>query len=97
MAALIAVCKKCCLLCEILAQILGPEKVKLSMGSHNMIFPWIPPPELEEELYKELLKRLKGTQSVLTISHSRQSSGAGSEVFPLEGLDIELPLRLGAL
>lgn len=52
------------------------------MGCHGLIFPWIPPPGLDSEIYYRLLRRLKEARQDQNLgNHSRQSSGAGSEVW----------------
>jgi hypothetical protein len=92
----IGVSKKCCRLCWLLGQEfnkrdIGPQF--LLPGTHSTHCAWIPPPGIPTSILKALRNSLLRDLKVRSMgSHSRQSSGAGSEkspntvVFPLPGI-----------
>ncbi|KAF5334835.1 hypothetical protein D9757_015493, partial [Collybiopsis confluens] len=75
----IAVCKKCCVLCALLAECLG-DQIHIVSGCHGIIFPWILP-NVSEEIAEKVLERLKTLLPNLGSSHFRmQSSGLASSI-----------------
>ena len=82
----IAVSKKCCFLCWLLHQKLNSRgDIKFSLpGMHNCIYAWIPPLEVPDEVLVELRNELLAVIEGVVGGHSRQSSGASSD---LEGYD----------
>ncbi|KAF5333780.1 hypothetical protein D9757_014619 [Collybiopsis confluens] len=75
----IAVCKKCCVLCALLAECLG-DQIHIVSGCHGIIFPWILP-NVSEEIAVKVLERLKKLLPNLGSSHFRmQSSGLASSI-----------------
>ncbi|KAJ3979264.1 hypothetical protein F5890DRAFT_1558956 [Lentinula detonsa] len=80
----LSVCKKCCILCSILRELLNevrPGFIKLSVGTHGTIFPWLPPPGLPTDICEKLLHILQELAPQIVEGHSRQSSGTGSEIY----------------
>ena len=78
----IAVSKKCCYLCWSLHQKLnGKGEIKFILpGTHNCIYAWIPPLEVLEEILVELRNKLLAVIEGAVGGHSRQSSGASSDL-----------------
>ena len=82
----IAVSRKCCYLCWSLHQKFnGKGEIKFILpGTHNCIYAWIPPLEAPEEILVKLRNELLAAIAGAVGGHSRQSSGASSD---LEGYD----------
>ena len=92
MHSTIAMTKKCCYCCDLLGQILnsgrGTDHQFKLPGAHGMIFPWIPPADLDatvlsrikDILVEEVRKEVrKGRASIQLSSRSRQSTSASSD------------------
>ncbi|KAJ3738486.1 hypothetical protein DFH05DRAFT_1464609 [Lentinula detonsa] len=58
-----------------------PGFIKLSVGTHGTIFPWLPPPGLPTDICEKLLHILQELAPQIVEGHSRQSSGTGSEIY----------------
>ncbi|KAJ3834546.1 hypothetical protein F5878DRAFT_664675 [Lentinula raphanica] len=77
----IAVSKKCCYMCWKLQEKLnGRGEIRFDLpGTHNIIFPWIPPREVPEQILVELRDDLIAIAEKISRSHSRQSSGVSAD------------------
>ncbi|KAJ3770525.1 hypothetical protein FB446DRAFT_743867 [Lentinula raphanica] len=77
----IAVSKKCCYMCWKLQEKLnGRGEIRFDLpGTHNNIFPWIPPREVPEQILVELRDDLIAIAEKVSRSHSRQSSGISAD------------------
>jgi len=51
-------------------------------GSHSGYFAWVPPPGIPGHVLKALRDEMVADLSQVVGAHSRQSSGAGSDVAP---------------
>ncbi|KAE9386522.1 hypothetical protein BT96DRAFT_519407 [Gymnopus androsaceus JB14] len=87
----VAVSKKCCRLCWLLRERLNASKPDLRLvlpGTHGTFSTWIPPPGTPDEVLKSLRDELvRVIKKQVSASHSRQSSGAGSELGQVVELD----------
>ncbi|KIK63412.1 hypothetical protein GYMLUDRAFT_241895 [Collybiopsis luxurians FD-317 M1] len=78
----IGVSKKSCGLCQHLADTIHNEDEKITFhlpGTHATIFPWAPPLHLPQTVLLSIRDCLLAAAANPTLSHSRMSSGAGSE------------------
>ncbi|KAF9069576.1 hypothetical protein BDP27DRAFT_1363267 [Rhodocollybia butyracea] len=88
----LGVSKKSCFLCWTLYQTLNaarkPDKFRLTIHTHGMIFPGIPPSGVTEVQMEAVLTELLRLRPTFQPAHSRQSSGEATDI---EELTVPLP------
>lgn len=55
---------------------------KVSIHTHANVFPWIPPPDVDEAVWSSVLSQYIELQKNFRQSHSRQSSGEATDLVP---------------
>jgi hypothetical protein len=87
------VSKKCCLCCWLFVGYLNEhfrnmelnqinDFYKISIHMHANVFPWIPPPDVDEAIWSSVLSQYIELQKNFQRSHSRPSSGAATDLVP---------------
>ncbi|KIK50222.1 hypothetical protein GYMLUDRAFT_253173 [Collybiopsis luxurians FD-317 M1] len=85
----ISVTKKCCFMCWVLYLVLTnlDNPIIFAFGAHGVLYPWIAPPGLPDQVYRDIYEwLLEACQQHVIGGHSRHSSGAGSEVSDGKGV-----------
>lgn len=87
----LAVSKKFCFACKIVHQVLDRRGLEIDVGgrenSHNQVFPWAIPRGFSQEIVEEVRQTFEQATDAQghAGSHSRQTSGIGTEFDDSEG------------
>lgn len=79
----IGVGKRCCFLCWLLGELSGKEPDGLVFqlpGTHAIFYPWVPPLGVSQNMLEKMVQIVNALVHDVQPSHSRQSSGANSDV-----------------